>query len=117
MMSRMVALVYNWWSLFVRLANPNKHHEAITSRPLLLHAVAKQTKHGGQTFLTITSPHAKAAKVRGALLRLSLFLGQIRTIAEQLNIAERMRVIVMHAFRKLIGPFRINPVGLLPQEG
>jgi hypothetical protein len=45
--SRMVALVYNWWSLFVRLANPNKHHEAITSRPLLLHAVAKQTTHGG----------------------------------------------------------------------
>jgi len=117
MMSRMVALVYNWWSLFVRLANPNKHHEAITSRPLLLHAVAKQTKHGGQTFLTITSPHAKAAKVRGALLRLSMFLGHIRATAEQLNIAERMRVIVMHAFRKLIGPFRINPVGLLSQEG
>jgi hypothetical protein len=25
LISRMVALVYNWWSLFVRLANPNKH--------------------------------------------------------------------------------------------
>ena len=68
-MSRTVALVYNWWSLFVRLANPNKHHEAITSRPLLLHAVAKQTKHGGQTFLTITSPHAKAEKSEGSIVK------------------------------------------------
>jgi hypothetical protein len=26
--SRLVALVYNWWSLFVRLANPDIHHAA-----------------------------------------------------------------------------------------
>ena len=40
LISRMVALVYNWWSLFVRLAS-GKHHEAITSRPLLLYGVAR----------------------------------------------------------------------------
>ena len=101
----------------MRLANPNKHHEAITSRPLLLHAVAKQTKHGGQTFLTITSPHAKAEKVRGALLRLSMFLGQIRAAAEQLNIAERMRIVARQAFRKIIGPLSVNSGKLLPQTG
>lgn len=55
MMARLVALVYNWWTLFVRLATPHKHHEAITSRPLLLHGVATQTQHAGQTRLTITS--------------------------------------------------------------
>ena len=32
--ARMVALVYNWWNIFVRLARPDKHLEAITSRPL-----------------------------------------------------------------------------------
>ena len=115
MISRMVALVYNWWSLYVRLANPNKHHEAITSRPLLLHAVAKQIKHGGQTFLTITSPHAKAEKVRGALLRLSMFLGQIRSAAEQLSIADRMRIVATQAFRKIIGPLSVISRKLLPQ--
>jgi len=31
--------------LFTRLINPNKHMEALTSRPLLLHAVGKQTFH------------------------------------------------------------------------
>jgi hypothetical protein len=29
-------LVYNWWSLFTRLADPEHHREALTSRPLLL---------------------------------------------------------------------------------
>ena len=36
-MARLIALVYNWWSLFERLADPDRHREAITSRPLLLH--------------------------------------------------------------------------------
>jgi uncharacterized protein YegP (UPF0339 family) len=31
--ARAVALIYNWWSLFVRLANPEARREAITSRP------------------------------------------------------------------------------------
>ena len=30
LMARMVALVYNWWTLFVRLAQPHKHFEAIS---------------------------------------------------------------------------------------
>ena len=30
LMARIVALIYNWWSLFVRLADPDQHTEAIT---------------------------------------------------------------------------------------
>ena len=29
-MARLIALIYNWWSLFVRLADPDRHREAIT---------------------------------------------------------------------------------------
>ena len=47
--ARMVALVYNWWHIFVRLAEPDKHLEAITSRPLLLAGIAERTRHGRQT--------------------------------------------------------------------
>ena len=115
--SRMVALVYNWWSLFVRLANPEKHHEAITSRPLLLHAVAKQTKHGGQTFLTITSHHAKSEKIEGALRKLSRFLTQVKVAAEQLSMFDRLKFIARYAFRKLLGSLGGNPVTLLYQSG
>jgi hypothetical protein len=28
-----VALAYNWWSLFARLADPEHHREAITLNP------------------------------------------------------------------------------------
>jgi hypothetical protein len=44
-----------------------------------------------------------------------MFLGQTRTAAEQLNIAARMKVTAMYAFRKLRGSFEINSVGLPPQ--
>jgi len=50
-----VALIYNWWSLFARLADPAHHREAITSRPLLLSAIARRTRHAGQVTLTISS--------------------------------------------------------------
>ncbi|MBK8815556.1 MAG: transposase [Methylococcaceae bacterium] len=32
-MARIIALVYNWWSLFVRLADPDRHTEAIPVAP------------------------------------------------------------------------------------
>ncbi len=50
-MARLIALTYNWWSLFVRLADPDRHREAITSRRLLLHGIARRTQHAGQTQL------------------------------------------------------------------
>jgi hypothetical protein len=53
--ARIIAQIYNGWSLFVRLAEPDKHFEAIVSRPLLLHGVGKQTRHAAQKTLTITS--------------------------------------------------------------
>jgi hypothetical protein len=39
-MARIIAQIYNWWTLFVRWINPEKHAEAITSRPLMLYGVA-----------------------------------------------------------------------------
>ena len=85
-MARMVALVSSWWNLFVRLGNSHKHHEAITSRPPLLHGVATKTQHGGRTTLTITSQHAKQATVQVVLTRLAAFLGSLKSTAEQLTL-------------------------------
>jgi hypothetical protein len=45
--ARAVALIYNWWSWYVRLAHPKARLEAITSRPLLLAGVARLTQHAG----------------------------------------------------------------------
>ena len=102
LMARMVALIYNWWTVFVRLANPHKHHEAITSRPLLLHGVATQTRHAGQTRLTITSTHAKTAAVQAVLTSLARFLRSLWDTAEQLTAAQRLRAILTRAFAKFM---------------
>ena len=62
--ARMTALVYNWWSLFVRLIEPMIGREAITSRPLLLTGVARATTHAGSTTLFLNSSHAQTQKIR-----------------------------------------------------
>ena len=107
----MVALVYNWWSLFVRLAS-GKHHEAITSRPLLLYGVARQTKHAGQTTLTISNKHAKSSVVINFLQELNTFLKYLKINAEQLQVAQRMALIAKKAFHSLLAKSGSPP--LLP---
>ena len=84
-MARLIALIYNWWSLFVRLADPDRHREAITSWPLLLHGVARQTRHGGQTRLTVTSHHGRREAVAAALRRIAGFFRVLAQSAEQLS--------------------------------
>jgi hypothetical protein len=115
LISRMVALIYNWWSLFVRLAHPDQHLEAITSRPLLLHAVAKQTQHAGQTRVTITSTHALRAHTQRALCALTGFLKRLGETAEQLTEAQRWYRILNHAFRILLRGRQLTPPNLLLQ--
>ena len=102
LMARMVALVYNWWTLFVRLAQPHKHFEAISSRPLLLHGVATQTRHGGQTRLTVTSTHAKQSAIQAILTNPASFLATLKSTAEQLTDAQRLRAILTRAFAKFM---------------
>lgn len=97
-MARMVAVVYNWWTLFVRLAQPHKHFEAISSRPLLLHGMATHTRHAGQTRLTITSLHAKQSAIQAVLTNLAGFLSTLKATAEQWTDADRLRAILTRAF-------------------
>jgi len=104
-----VALIYNWWSLFVRLAEPEHHREAITSRPLLLTAVARQTRHAGQVSLTVSSTHGACDKARRAYLRISGFLGHLRQSAEQLNSVERWYRILSEALRHYLHGRQLQP--------
>jgi len=60
--ARIAALLYNWWTILMRLEIPDKHPEAINSRPLALHGIARRTRHGNQTTLEITSTHSKAKR-------------------------------------------------------
>ncbi len=99
LMARFIALIYNWWNLFVRLAEPGKHLEAITSRPLLLTAIAERTRHARQTTLKVASSHAKAGWVATVLRGIARFLNELVQSAEQLTVDQRWRQILAHAVR------------------
>ena len=101
-MARIVALVYNWWSIYAGLVVTDRHVEAITSRPLLLYAVGRQVQHAGKTLLSLTSIHAKAKKIKCRLQVVADFLEQIRTTARQLNWEQRWRLILERSFARLL---------------
>lgn len=97
--SRLVALVYDWWNLFCRLAEPERHMEAQTSRPLLLTAIAERITHARQTTLRIASTHAKAGWAAGVFAGVAGFLDNLATAAEQWTATERWHAILAHALR------------------
>jgi hypothetical protein len=108
-MAKIVALIYNWWNLYCRLANPNTHLEAITSRPLLLHGVGKQTSHSGKTHLKVKSSHGKSNKVKSALGAITCFLQELRKVAERLSEVEIWLRILSRALCKFLQGRTLEP--------
>jgi hypothetical protein len=113
-MARITALTYNWWSLFVRLADPRQHTEAITSRPLLLSAPARLTRHAGQTRLTISHPHAEAGWVEATCRDIAAFFGTLRRTAEQLSPLQRWYRMLSRALVKYLNGRQLQPPAALP---
>jgi hypothetical protein len=111
LMARFIALIYNWWSLFVRLAEPGKHLEAITSRPLLLAAIAERTRHARQITVKVARSHAKAGWAANVLQSIARFLNGLVQSAEQLTADQRWRRILAQAARSWLGgrPLRAPP--------
>ena len=97
--ARLIALFYNWWNIFVRLADPSLHREAITSRPLFLTAIATRTRHARQTTIRVTSSHAMAKPAAQALAAVAAFLRGLAKNAEQFTRRETWRAILSRAFQ------------------
>lgn len=111
-MARLVALIYNWWNLFVRLAIPEKHHEAITSRPLLLSSVGRLTESARQRRMVITSTHGERTIIQRAYERVHEFFSWLKATAPQLTPRECWRVIVTKSMEIFMGN---DPPKRLPQ--
>jgi len=109
LLARIVALVYDWWSLFARLADPERHREALTSRPLLLSAIAQRTRHAGQVTLSISSTHGMRDKARRAYVRIAGFLAHIRENAEQLDSLAKWYRILSEALRHFLHGRQLKP--------
>lgn len=116
--ARAVALIYNWWSLFVRLANPQARREAITSRPWLMSSVGRRTEHAGQTTITLTGQHADFGKARAALMHVSALLQEwVARAAEQLNPTTVWYLVCDHIKRVLAGIGPPQNIRLLANVG
>jgi len=108
--ARLIALVYNWWNVFTRLARPDQHMEAITSRPLLLHAVGRMVSTGRRKIIRLTSTHAMSDQIRRALNRIGQFLSRLAQTAEQLSVEAIWAIILSVAFVKWLRGKVLNPV-------
>ena len=114
--ARLLALFYDWWTIFVRLVDPSLHREAITSRPLFLSAIATRTRHARQTTIRVTSSHAKAKPAARALAAAAAFLRGLAKTAEQLTRLQKWRAILSRAFQQFLNgrllraPPRLAPI-------
>jgi len=100
--ARAVALIYNWWSWYVRLAHPKTRLEAITSRPMLLAGVGRLTEHAGQSRLLLTLSHAAGDQIRAMIVNVRKGLDHVLASAPQLPKACRWPALVRYIVDKII---------------
>lgn len=114
--ARAVALIYNWWSWYVRLAHPKTRLEAITSRPMLLAGVARLTQHAGQSRLLLTLTHAAGDHIKAMIANIRMGLDTVLASAPQLNKPERWKALVRYIIAKIIAakPKNQSPPPLSP---
>ncbi len=93
--ARIVAVVYNRWSLYTRLVLPGKHRESITSRPRLLGGVARKTEHAGQRHIAVKLMHSACAAAKAGGVAAFVFLASLNATptAPQLGASERWDVV------------------------
>ena len=101
--ARAVALVYNWWSWYVRAANPNARREALTSRPLLLAAVGRATSHADQTTLHLTPVHAELGLIKSMIANVHAAIRYVTSAAEQLPKVDRWVTMLGYICRRIVG--------------
>lgn len=114
--ARAVALIYDWWSWYVRLAHPKTRLEAITSRPMLLAGVARLTQHAGQSRLLLTLTHAAGNQIKTMIVDMRRGLDTVLATAPQLTKPERWQALVRYIIGKIIAakPKNHSPPVALP---
>lgn len=97
--ARIIALCYNWWSIFIRLVMPHKHYEARTGHSLFLKGPDRLIRHKRNLFLKLTSIHGYYKIIRYLMTKVSSILQWISENAEQLKEFVLYRMILNIAFQ------------------
>ncbi len=97
LMARLIALVYNWWSLYTKLVDEQIAREAITSRPMFLLHIAKMSTHQSMRTLVIFCAHVQAKQIQSKLEAAAFLLKQWSLLtAEQLKSRSLWTRIIEH---------------------
>lgn len=102
--------IFNWWSLYTRLALPGKHTEAATNRPMLVYGLGKKTRHSQQTRLTVTSNHGRTKQIQAIFTTVGEFLKRLAQRAEQLNGKDRWTLLLKIILREFYQKRARTPV-------
>ena len=92
-----------------RMANPQAHREAITSRSWFMSSVGRRTEHAGQTTITLTGMHSEFRNAGELLLRVSRLLqAWPKVVAAELDTKRVWILCCEHLKRSLaaVGPPR-----------
>ena len=100
--ARAVALIYNGWSWYVRLAHPKTRLEAITSRPMLLAGVARLTQHAAQSRLLLTLTPAAGDQIKAMIANVRKGLDTVLQNAPQLTKIDRGKALVRYIIAKIV---------------
>lgn len=100
--ARAVALIYNWWSWYVRLAHPKARLEGITSRPKLLAAVGRMTQHARATKIVLALTHEAASQIKKLIANVREGLSHIRATAPQLTASQRWPLLLRYIVDRIV---------------
>jgi len=108
--ARAVALIYNWWSWYVRLANPKSRLEAKTSRPQLLSAVGHLTTHSRINKIVLALTHEAATQIKSMIGNIRAGVAHIRGIAPQLKDTQRWHALARYITEKILAFVPHTPI-------
>ena len=106
LMARFIALIYNWWSVYIKLVDEQVAREAITSRPLFLMHVGKISTHQSTQTLVLFCAHTEMQQIKRKLEAAAERLANWASLtAEQLKLTSVWKRIIGHilAHHKTVG--------------
>lgn len=103
LMANLIALIYNWWNLYLRFYDEEHHREAIRTRPMLMSGVGRQVQSGGQKTVKVSVLHEKGDLIAQAVTRTSNELHHIRAITERWTVEQRWTLLLTRVLRRWLG--------------
>ncbi len=78
----LVGPIYDWWTLYGRMFDGERHRKAVTNRPALLEGVARMTKSGGRRTLKGSLQHEKSGEIQELIFNVMRTLQKLSAITE-----------------------------------